>query len=68
MRNNEAMVPADSAAILQLGIAHPDARIDRGDGRTARGRLQRQADEGRGTSHRGPAFAISSWSPSLAAP
>ncbi|MGF6227726.1 hypothetical protein QFZ27_001681 [Inquilinus ginsengisoli] len=32
-----------SAAILQLGVAHPDARIDREDGRTARGRLQRQA-------------------------
>ncbi|WP_342242266.1 hypothetical protein [Inquilinus sp. OTU3971] len=43
MRSNDATVPADSAAILQLGVAHPDARIDREDGRTARGRLQRQA-------------------------
>jgi len=34
---------ADRPAVLQLGIAHPDARIDREDGRTARGRLQRQA-------------------------
>ncbi|MDR6290847.1 hypothetical protein E9232_003373 [Inquilinus ginsengisoli] len=30
-------------ALLQLGIGHPDARIDRDDGRTAKGRLQRQA-------------------------
>ena len=30
-------------ALLQLGIVHPDARIDREDGRTAKGRLQRQA-------------------------
>jgi hypothetical protein len=30
-------------AILQLGLVHPDARIDREDGRTALGRLQRQA-------------------------
>ncbi|MGF6227685.1 hypothetical protein QFZ27_001640 [Inquilinus ginsengisoli] len=34
---------ADRPALLQLGISHPDARIDREDGRTARGRLQRQA-------------------------
>ncbi len=34
---------ADRPAVLQLGIAHPDVRIDRQDGRTARGRLQRQA-------------------------
>jgi len=30
-------------AVLQLGIAHPDARIDREHGRSARGRVQRQA-------------------------
>ena len=34
---------ADRPAVLQLGIAHPVARIDREDGRSARGRLQRQA-------------------------
>lgn len=36
---------ADRPAVLQLGIAHPDARIDREDGRTALGRLQRRAIE-----------------------
>ncbi|MGL4960609.1 MAG: hypothetical protein ACRC67_05210 [Inquilinus sp.] len=34
---------AERRALLQLGIAHPGARIDREDGRTARGRLQRRA-------------------------
>ncbi|MGK9171456.1 hypothetical protein KXR53_34540 [Inquilinus limosus] len=34
---------AGRPAVLQLGIAHPDARIDREDGRTTRGRPQRQA-------------------------
>lgn len=33
----------DTPALLQLGISHPDARIDREDGRSAEGRLQRQA-------------------------
>ena len=35
--------PTDAPALLQLGIPHPDARIDREDGRSATGRLQRQA-------------------------
>lgn len=43
MRKDSSNPPSDSAAILQLRIAHPDARIDREDGRTARGTLQRQA-------------------------
>lgn len=30
-------------AITNLGITHPDARVDREDGRSARGRLQLQA-------------------------
>ncbi len=34
---------ADRPAVLQLGIAHPDTRIDREEGRSARGRLQRLA-------------------------
>lgn len=43
MRPDDPTPPGDHAAVLQLGIAHPDARIDREDGRSARGRLQRQA-------------------------
>lgn len=43
MRSNNRVPPADSTAILRLGIVDPDARIDREGGRTARGRLQRQA-------------------------
>jgi hypothetical protein len=44
MQNEDPTPPAeDRAAVLRLGIVHPDARIDREDGRTARGRLQRQA-------------------------
>jgi hypothetical protein len=43
MPNDDPTPPADSAAVLQLGIVHPDARIDREDGRSAPGRLQRQA-------------------------
>ena len=49
MRTEDVITPeaqppaADRPALLQLGIAHSDARIDREDGRTARGRLQRQA-------------------------
>jgi len=35
--------PADHPAVLQLGIAHPDVRIDHEDGRTAHSRLQRRA-------------------------
>lgn len=34
---------AERPALLQLGIVDPDARIDREDGRTAHGRLQRRA-------------------------
>ncbi|MGL4964429.1 MAG: hypothetical protein ACRC67_24575 [Inquilinus sp.] len=35
--------PTDAPALLQLGIPDPDARIDREDGRSAKGRLQRRA-------------------------
>lgn len=43
MQRDGRTPPADGTAILQLGIVHPDARVEREDGRTARGRLQRQA-------------------------
>jgi hypothetical protein len=44
MRTEDLIAPAeDRPAVLQLGIAHPDPRIDREDGRTARSRLQRRA-------------------------
>jgi len=42
MRNDDPVPPPDSVPVLRIGIAHP-ARIDREDGRTARGRLQHQA-------------------------
>jgi hypothetical protein len=44
MRDDDQTAPAaDRPAVLRLGITHPDARIDREDGRTARGQMQRQA-------------------------
>jgi hypothetical protein len=48
MQHQDLTAPAqrtavDRPAVLRVGIAHPDARIDREDGRSVLGRLQRQA-------------------------
>ena len=43
MQHQDLTPPAERPAGLQLGIPLPDARIDREDGRSARGHLQRQA-------------------------
>jgi hypothetical protein len=40
------IMTADAPALLQLGITHPDARIDREDARSAKGRLQQAVREG----------------------